>query len=99
MRYNPVDRKVYCGLSAKENDLLWCFDPETKRFSDCGFNRISDENDTKIHRSLEIASDGVIYGGTSGWTGLGHSGHEHGARGETDQQGRSGYLWECRLED
>ena len=70
VRYNPVDGQVYCGLSAAENDLLWSFDPKTKMFADRGFNRISDSDDTKIHRSLEIASDGVIYGATSGWTGL-----------------------------
>ena len=81
VRYNPTDKKVYCGLSAKENDLLWSFDPTTKAFSDCGFNRISNQDDTKIHRSLEIASDGVIYGGISAWTSLGHSGYEGGARG------------------
>lgn len=80
VRFNPVDGQVYCGLSAAENDLLWSFDPKAKTFTDRGFNRISDADDTKIHRSLEIGSNGVIYGGTSAWTGLKQS---YGSRGGT----------------
>jgi len=78
VKYYPNNGLVYCGLSAAENDLLWSFDPKTKKFVDCGFNRISDENDHKLHQTLDIASDGVMWGGTSGW--VDHSNHA-GRRG------------------
>ena len=67
VKYHPDNGLVYCGLSAAENDLLWSFDPKTKTFLDCGFNRITDQDDHKLHQTLDIASDGVMWGGTSGW--------------------------------
>ncbi|RKY66045.1 MAG: hypothetical protein DRQ02_09410, partial [Candidatus Latescibacterota bacterium] len=37
--YNPNDGLVYCGLTAYDNDLLWTFDPETKEFRSCGYQK------------------------------------------------------------
>ena len=63
--YNPNDGLTYCGLTAYDNDLLWTFDPETKEFRSCGYQSAGERFDVKIHRSLELAKDGTIYGATA----------------------------------
>ncbi len=63
--YNPADEMIYCGLTAYNNDLLYRFDPRTGQFQSCGYNKVADEYEVKIHRSLELDDDGTIYGATA----------------------------------
>jgi hypothetical protein len=63
--YHPGEEKVFVGLTDHGNDLLYTFDPKTSEFESCGFKRISDKYDVKIHRSLVLAEDGSILGATA----------------------------------
>jgi len=64
--YNPTDRMIYCGLTAFNNDLLYRFNPQTGQFQSCSYDKIAEEYEVKIHRSLELDDDGTIYGATAG---------------------------------
>jgi hypothetical protein len=64
-RYNRYDKLLYVGNTAYNNDLLYTFDPEEKVFTSLNFQNVADRYDTKIHRSLEIDHDGVVYGATA----------------------------------
>lgn len=64
VHYNPDDGLVYCGLTTGTNDLLWTYDPATQEYASCGYRRIAEKYEVKIHRSL-VQDDGVIYGATA----------------------------------
>ncbi len=68
--YCPSEAKVFLGITDQNNDLLYSFDPETMEFGSCGFRRIADRFDVKIHRSLVQDRDGSILGATAGLHGL-----------------------------
>jgi len=63
--YHPGDGLIYCGLERFDNDIFYTFDPRTKSFRSLGFSKYASRFDVKIHRSLELASDGTIYGATA----------------------------------
>ncbi len=60
------DGRLYCGITAFNNDILHRFDPEMKRFESLNYARVAEKYEIKIHRSLELASDGTIYGASAG---------------------------------
>ncbi|MGI6277081.1 MAG: hypothetical protein ACOYKH_05355 [Brevefilum fermentans] len=64
-RFNPVDNLLYIGNTAYNNDILYTFDPQNKTFTSLGFQRIASRYDAKVHRSLEIDHNGIIYGATA----------------------------------
>ncbi|HOK80575.1 MAG TPA: hypothetical protein PK303_03080 [bacterium] len=66
VEYHPEIGLVYCGITAADNDILWTFDPETKKFNSLHFEKYGEKYDIKIHRSLIIDDDGTIYGATAG---------------------------------
>jgi hypothetical protein len=67
---NPNDGLLYCGVTAFNNDILHVFDPETKRFRSLGYAQVAEPFEIKVHRSLELAANGTIYGATACLHGL-----------------------------
>ncbi|MFA5646357.1 MAG: hypothetical protein WDA18_08400 [Candidatus Ratteibacteria bacterium] len=67
LAYNPIDGFLYCGMTNFGNDLLYRFDPVTKALEGMGYADASfgDRFDIKLHRSVEIDSQGVLYCATS----------------------------------
>ena len=62
---HPGDGKLYCGLTAYNNDILYRFDPESKEFESLHYAESAEPFEVKVHRSLELASDGTIYGASA----------------------------------
>ena len=56
---------VWCGLTSFVGDLLWTFDPKTKRFKSKGFRPLREPEEIKIHRGLQVGPDGLVYFGTA----------------------------------
>ena len=56
---------IWCGFTSFANDLLWTFDPKTKRFKSRGFTRIAEKEEVKIHRGMQVGPDGKVYFGTA----------------------------------
>lgn len=59
------DGSIYCGLTAYNRDIFARFDPRTQKFTSLRYQDLAEEFEVKIHRSLELASDGTIYGATA----------------------------------
>lgn len=59
------DGNIYCGQTAWNHDIFTRFDPRTGKFTSLGYQHLAEEYEVKIHRSLELASDGTIYGATA----------------------------------
>lgn len=66
LNYNPLDGLLYCGLTSFDQDILDVFDIDTKTFKSLDFQTIADKHDVKIHRSLEIDSQGSVYMAVAG---------------------------------
>lgn len=64
VHFNPDDGLIYCGLTTYTNDLLWTYNPATQEYKSCGYKRIAEPYEVKIHRSL-VQLDGCIYGATA----------------------------------
>lgn len=64
--YYPDKNLVYCGMTAFNNDLLYAFDPENGQFRSCGYRDVAEKYEIKIHHSLELDADGIVYGATGG---------------------------------
>jgi hypothetical protein len=62
---NPNDGLLYCGITAFNNDILHVFDPASKAFRSLGYQEVAEPFEIKVHRSLELASDGTIYGASA----------------------------------
>ncbi|MBH05768.1 MAG: hypothetical protein CMJ20_05550 [Phycisphaeraceae bacterium] len=62
---HPGDGKLYCGLTAYNTDVLYRFDTESKEFESLHYPEIAEPFEVKVHRSLELASDGTVYGATA----------------------------------
>jgi streptogramin lyase len=54
-------RQLYLGLTSINTDIFYRFDPVSCKFTSLGFQQVSDKFDVKLHRSIEIDSDGAIY--------------------------------------
>ena len=57
--------RLYCGITCANTDILHCFDPDSKRFETLHYDAVAEPYEVKIHRSLELASDGTIYGASA----------------------------------
>lgn len=64
--YNPKDGFVYLGLTKLDGDVFYRFDPETQRAECLDYLSERVEHEVKIHRSLEIAPDGRMFGACAG---------------------------------
>lgn len=63
--WHPGDGQLYCGCTAFTRDILWRFDPKACTFTSLGYQKVAEENEVKIHRSLCLAADGTIYSATA----------------------------------
>ena len=61
----PDEGLLYCGTTAYNNDILHAFDLEKKTFRTLGYQHVAEQFEVKVHRSLEIAGDGTIYGASA----------------------------------
>jgi hypothetical protein len=66
VEYNPDNGLVYCGITAADNDIIWTFDTQTKKFQSLHYEKVGEKFDIKIHRSLILDDTGIIYGATAG---------------------------------
>jgi len=67
MEYFEKHHKIFLGSTHFENNIFLTFDPDTKEYESLKYNEYSDDKlDIKIHRSLCINEDGLIFGAPSG---------------------------------
>jgi hypothetical protein len=59
------DGRLYCGITCADGDILYRFDPEGGEFESLHYGEIAERFEVKVHRSLELASDGTIYGASA----------------------------------
>ena len=59
------DGLLYCGVTAFDNEILWVFDPEDGTFRSLGYPEVGEPFEVKVHRSLEYAPDGIVYGASA----------------------------------
>lgn len=60
--YLPQNKLVYVGLTALNGDIFYTFDPHTGEFISLDYPAGGDRYAHKIHKSLQLAPDGFIYG-------------------------------------
>ncbi len=63
--WHPRRKRVICGLTSFDTDLLYEFDPATEAFRSLDYPRHSEPFEIKIHRSLALLGDGSILGATA----------------------------------
>jgi hypothetical protein len=63
--WDEKSHKLYVGLTSINNDIFYVYDPVTEKFTSLNFQRIADKFDAKLHRSLEVDNDGMIYAATA----------------------------------
>ncbi len=63
--WHPKRRRVTCGLTAFNNDLMYEFDPASGAFHSLGFQPLAERFEIKIHRSLAYDRNGNVYGATA----------------------------------
>ena len=67
MEYFKQHQKIFLGSTQFENDIFLTFDPKTKEFESLKYSQFSDDKlDVKIHRSLCVDDDGIIFAAPSG---------------------------------
>ena len=59
------DGRLLCGVTAPDTDILHRFDTETKQFESLRYPKVSEPHEIKIHRMLDLASDGTVYGASA----------------------------------
>jgi len=64
--WNPGDRLVYVGLTQRDGDILYAFDPKTGRATCLDYLSVRVAEEVKVHRSLQSAPDGRIFGASAG---------------------------------
>lgn len=67
LAYDSARKSLYCGLARFNSDILYVFDLENKEFRSLGYKRVADPYDAKFHKSLELDSDGTLYGAIAGY--------------------------------
>ncbi|MGH9326081.1 MAG: hypothetical protein ACRD2B_05260 [Terriglobia bacterium] len=66
IRWNPYNKKLYCGLNSLDGDLLYAFDPKSSEFESMNTQQWTDKYDVKIHRTLLLnPHDRCLYFATS----------------------------------
>ena len=63
--YHPQRRKVICGMTAFNNDLMFEYSPDDGNFTDLEYAKEAEKFEIKIHRSLHLDRKGNIYGATA----------------------------------
>jgi sugar lactone lactonase YvrE len=61
LAWDEQTKKLYVGLTSINTDIFHVFDPRTSQFTSLNFRRMSDKFDVKLHRSIEIDTDGTVY--------------------------------------
>ena len=64
--YHPARRRVVCGLTSFETDLMYEFDPADCQWHSLNYPAVSEPFEIKIHRSLALGADGSVWGATAG---------------------------------
>jgi outer membrane protein assembly factor BamB len=65
LAWDGKSNKLYIGLTSINNDIFYTYDPTLDKFMSLGFQAVGDRFDAKLHRSLEIDDDGLIYAATA----------------------------------
>lgn len=67
LAYSKTDGYLYCGVTNFGNDVLYRFDPATKKLESLKYQnaKFAEKFDIKLHRSTAIGADGNVYGATS----------------------------------
>ena len=63
--WHPGRRRLICGMTGFDTDIMYEFDPAESRFHCLDFASVSEPFEIKIHRSLALGLDGSVYGGTA----------------------------------
>ncbi len=64
--FHPVERRLYCGITAYDADIFYVFDTQTHEWQSLGWAEVGEEFDVKIHRSLIYdETDDALYGATA----------------------------------
>lgn len=63
--WHPQRRRLICGLTSFDTDIMYEFDPAEKRFHSLDYPSVSEPFEIKIHRSLALGRDGSVYGATA----------------------------------
>lgn len=63
--YHSGQDRVYLGVTSFDSDIFKAYDRATGRFVDLPTAGVVDEFDAKFHRSLEMGTDGCLYGATA----------------------------------
>lgn len=63
--WHPERRRLICGLTSFDTDIMYEFDPEEKQFHCLDYPSVSEPFEIKIHRSLALSRDGSVYGATA----------------------------------
>lgn len=64
--FHPQRRRIVCGLTAFDTDLMYEFDPDARTWHSLDYPSVSHKFEIKIHRSLCLGKDGSVYGATAG---------------------------------
>lgn len=64
VRHHP-DGYIYCGTTAFDNDILYRFDRTSSRFESLHYETVAELFEAKVHRSLEMDTDGKFFGATA----------------------------------
>ena len=65
MAYSRRYPVVWVGLTSFLGDILWTFDPKTKKFESKNFLPLREKEEVKVHRGLQVGPDGLVYFGTA----------------------------------
>ena len=63
--WHPARKRIVCGLTSFDTDIMYEFEPATNTFHSLGYDKVSEPFEIKIHRSLALAKDGSVYGATA----------------------------------
>lgn len=65
LKWHPGIKRLICGMTAFDCDLMYEFDPEKENFRCLNFMDVAEKFEIKIHRSLHLCRDGKIIGATA----------------------------------
>ena len=65
LEFDSKRKKLFCGMTAFDCDLLYAFDPDTEKFTCLDYQSVAEKFEIKIHRSLHLCRDGRLIGATA----------------------------------